>query len=89
MSPTSCLTRIRLFEALESRDGGLQIHAIVGGGRLPASQLLHVIAISKQRSPTAGSGVSITSAVSVDRYLLPTAAFCHAKNLCCPIHPPE
>jgi hypothetical protein len=60
----------------------LQLHAVVGGGRLSASQLPRVIAISKQRSPTAGSGVSITSAVGVDRYLFPTAAFCHAKNLC-------
>jgi hypothetical protein len=36
----------------------------------------------KQRSPTARSGVSITCAVSVDRYPFPTA-FCHAQNLCC------
>ncbi len=79
----------RFFDALKSRDGGLQFHAIVGGGRLPASRLAHVIAISKQRSPTARSGVSITSAVSVDCYLLPTATFCHAQNVCCSLQSVE
>ena len=64
-------------------------HAIVDGRSFPTSQLAHVIAISKQRSPTARSGVSITSAVSVDRYLFPTATFRHAKNLCCPFQPVE
>jgi hypothetical protein len=72
----------RSLSGLKSGNGGLQLHAIVGGGRLPTSQLAHVIAISKQRSPTARSGVSITSAISVDRYLLPPATFCHAKKLC-------
>jgi hypothetical protein len=67
----------------------LQFHAIVGGGRLSTRQLSHVIAIPKQRSPTAGAGVSITSAVSVDGYLFPTATFCHAKNLCCPFQSVE
>ncbi len=72
-----------------SRDGGLQLHAIVGGGRLAASQLAHVIAILKQRSPTAQSVISITPAVSVDRYLLSTATFRDTGNLCCSLQPDE
>jgi hypothetical protein len=79
----------RFFEALKRRDGGLQLHAIVGDGRLPTSQLAHVIAIPKQRSPTAGPRVSIIPAVSVDRYLLPTATFRHAQNLCLSVLDPK
>lgn len=41
---------------------------------LPAGQLAYVIAKSQQRSPTARPGISIPSAVSVDRYLV---------GLCC------
>ncbi len=79
------LRRTFTISAVKGRDGGLQLHAIVGGGRLSTGQLAHVIAISKQCSPTVRSGVSITCAVGVDRYPFPTATFCHAQNLCFPL----
>jgi hypothetical protein len=56
---------------------------------LPAGQLAHVITISKQRHPTARSGVSMTATDSMDHYLFPTAAFRHAKNLCLRVSDPE
>lgn len=68
-----------IFDGRERRDGGLEFHAIVGGGRLPASQLAHAIAVSKQCRPTARPGISITSAVSVDRYFSWTAQLSLAK----------
>jgi hypothetical protein len=39
-----------------------------------------VIPIRKQHRPPDRSGISLTSAVSVDGYLLPTATVCHPKN---------
>src|ERR1035438_2139369 len=67
-----------LFECREGREGRLELHSIVGGGRLTPGEFAHVSPVTKQRRPPARYGIAVTRAVSVDRYLFRAAAFRHA-----------
>src|ERR1019366_1759624 len=70
-----------LLEHREGREGRLQLHSIVRGRRLTPGEFAHVGPVTKQRRPPARSGVAVTRAVSVDRYLFRAAAFRHANTI--------
>ena len=54
------------LERLQRRDGGEQLHAVVGGLRLAALQLLAVLAGDENGAPAAGPRISRAGAVGVD-----------------------
>ena len=57
----------RPLQRLERRDRRRQLHAVVGGRRLAAGQLLAMRARDQDRAPPAGPGVSRAGTVRVDR----------------------
>src|ERR1019366_5021692 len=70
-----------LLEHREGREGRLQLHSIVRGRRLTPGEFAHAGPVAKQRRPPARSGVAVTRAVRVDRYLFRAAAFRHANTI--------
>src|SRR5664280_2428854 len=69
-----------LFERRQGREGRLEFHSIVRGGRFTPGEFAHVGTIAKQSSPTAWSGIAVTCPVSVDRYLFRAVTFRHANK---------
>src|ERR1700680_2006378 len=59
----------RTFERLERRDGGGELHAIVGGMRFAALELALVAVPGEHRGPAAGPGVSRAGAVGVNDHV--------------------
>ncbi len=56
----------RFFEGAEGFDGGLKLHAVVGGGRFTTAEFAHVRAVCKGRRPAAGARIAVATAVGVD-----------------------
>src|ERR1035438_65636 len=69
------------FKCRERRESRLELHPVVRGGRLTPGELTHVSPVAKQRRPPARSGIAVTPAVCVDRYLLRAAALRHANTI--------
>jgi hypothetical protein len=57
----------RPLERFQRRDRGHQLHAVVGGVRLAALELLLMIAEGENRAPAAGPRIAGAGAVGVDR----------------------
>src|SRR5690242_12911012 len=53
----------RLDQRLERADRGGQLHAVVGGRRVRAGQLLLVLAHAQDRAPPAGAGIALAGAI--------------------------
>ena len=56
----------RPLERRERRDCGHELHAVVGGVRLAALELLHVLASRENGAPAARAGIAGAGAVGVD-----------------------
>src|SRR5262245_29744656 len=57
------------LQRFQRRDRGHQLHAVVGGVRLAALELLLVIAEGKNRAPPAGPRIAGAGAIGVDDYV--------------------
>src|SRR5699024_5779228 len=57
------------LERIEGLDGGGQLHPIVGGQRLAAMQLTHVVATTKQCAPTARPGIAATGTIGINNHV--------------------
>src|SRR5258706_1674650 len=53
-------------QGLERADDRHQLHAVVGGRRLAAEELLLLAAEAQDRAPAAGAGIAAAGAVAVD-----------------------
>ena len=63
-----CRTHVAwAVQGLKRLDRRGQLHAIVGGERLAAFQLLFASAVAQYGAPTAGAGIARTGAVGPDR----------------------
>ena len=65
----------RFSQGIESFDGRLQFHPVIGGSRSAAAQFPLVLSMLQYCSPSTRSGISMTSTVRMDNYLF------HALNL--------
>src|SRR6185436_7100152 len=54
------------LQRFQRADDGGKFHAIVGGGRVSAPELLLFSPIAQDRAPPAGSGIAAASAIRVD-----------------------
>ena len=67
-----------LLQGAQALDGGQQLHAVVGGHRLPAGKLLFLPLVPQDRPPAAGTGIAGTGAIGKKLHLF---FFCHGVVL--------
>src|SRR5690606_10781093 len=59
-----------LLQRVQRLDGGNELHAVVGGGRLPTRKLLLHTVVAQDGAPAAWAGISGTGAVGEHVHLL-------------------